>query len=104
MAHILCYSCKPKWVPQVSCLRPGIAESFAPSGSPLGLDFDGADRAGGVMAETGPAPLFGLLDKTSRDRIAVQVAKLLSPLQPGMDVEVALTGLPEWARHALDGY
>jgi hypothetical protein len=56
VAHISCYSFKPYWVPQVSCLRPGIAETFTAPGSPLGLDFGGSNRAGGVVAETGPAP------------------------------------------------
>jgi hypothetical protein len=50
--------------------------AFAAAVCPVGFNFDGAGFAGGVVVEAAPAVVFGVGDKASLDRIAVDVLKL----------------------------
>src|SRR6266851_7364017 len=51
--------------------------SFPSIPGPLGFDLDSALLACEAMAEAAPAPVLGLVDKTSLDGVAVDVAQLL---------------------------
>jgi hypothetical protein len=47
------------------------------------------------MPETRPLPIFGLLDQSPLDRVAVHVAKLLDALLFREDIEIVVPSLPE---------
>ncbi len=61
----------------------------------MGLDFDGAGFARGVMVEAAPAVVFGFRDKAAGNRVAMDVADFFDALFSGMYVEVVVTALPE---------
>ena len=70
----------------------------------MGFDFDGAWFTGGPVVEAAPRPVFGFLDESARDGIAVDVDQLIDPLWVGEDVEVVLAGLPELGSGAFEEF
>ncbi len=64
----------------------------------MGFDFDWASFAGSPMVVAAPRPVFGALDETTLDGVAMRVAEFFGELALGEDVEVVVTVLPEaWA-------
>jgi hypothetical protein len=47
------------------------------------------------VAEAAPGPVFGFLDESTFNGVAVDIAELLDELGLGEDVEVVVAGLPE---------
>ena len=92
------------WVPQVSILRPGIAQTLSPCSGPERLDLHCPNFARRVMQETRPLPFFRRLCEAALDRVAVHVAQLLDAFQFVVHVEVVIARLPEWTFPPLDGY
>jgi hypothetical protein len=48
--------------------------------SPLRFDFGCSPQPGCIVAEAGPRPVFGLLNESPRDRVAMHVAQLFDAL------------------------
>ena len=53
------------------------------------------------MTEAGPLPVFGLLYQAASYRVAVDVLEFFYSFGCGEDIEVVVTGLPEWALFVL---
>jgi hypothetical protein len=59
------------WVPQVSTLRPGIAQPIPPRSGPERLNLDRANFPRRVMPEAGPRPVLWLFNQAALDRVPV---------------------------------
>jgi hypothetical protein len=76
---------------------------FALVGRPRGFDSDDPQFVEGVMAITGPLPLFRLFDEAALHRIAVDVLESRDEFIVVADVAVVIASLPEgtWDRNRL---
>lgn len=59
------------------------------------VDFDWPGFSGCVMEEAAPGIVFGLLDESAHDWVAVHVSEFLNALVFREDVEVMVAALPE---------
>ncbi len=71
------------------------SHTFAFPRGPAGLDLNRPFFSGGVVPEAAPWPVFGFLDQSTLDRIAVDVSHLLYLLLRRTNIEVVVTFLPE---------
>ena len=69
--------------------------AFTLRACPMGFDFDPRFFACEPVAVTAPWPVFRFVDQATRDRIAVDIAKLLDQFGLRDDVEIVITALPQ---------
>ena len=62
-------------------------------------DLDGGGFVELVMPVAGVGPVFGGCDEATRNGVVVHVVELVDDLVVGEDIEVVITGEPEWARN-----
>ena len=77
---------------------------LSPLPSPYGrFDLDGADFAESVVTVAAPGPVFGLLNESTVDGIAVDVLQFLYALRRSAHIEVVVSRLPEVVRTLVLG-
>src|SRR5512142_618514 len=93
--HISILPSLPSWCPTSARFWQMWDPPLTAHRCPFGLDLDGTDLGGCVMAKATPAPAHGLGTQAATDRVTVNVAELIGETVGGADVVVEITLLPE---------